>query len=246
MTSPIILRRDLTRPTSPPVTARPHAVPLAAAALVVSTALTAVLGVQAAHQARTALDSLRPDSVVATVILGAGTLAALWYAATGLGLLVATVGRRDLGVARWGAPVLRRVAIGTALTIMCVGPAQAAPPDDVAWGSSHAAPVAEVSAPAPAGRVTTPDATPTAGVSATAAAAPVTTPHVPAPASEPATHTVRAGECLWRIAAAERQGASDAAVAARVRAWVAANPRLAANPDLIHPGDVLVVPDVAR
>lgn len=79
-----------------------------------------------------------------------------------------------------------------------------------------------------------------------AAAAPVTTPHVPAPASEPATHTVRAGECLWRIAAAERQGASDAAVAARVRAWVAANPRLAANPDLIHPGDVLVVPDVAR
>lgn len=56
------------------------------------------------------------------------------------------------------------------------------------------------------------------------------------------THTVEPGESLWRIAAAERPHPTDRWIADRVHAYIAVNPHLAANPDLIHPGDTLAVP----
>ena len=65
--------------------------------------------------------------------------------------------------------------------------------------------------------------------------------------AEAATVTVRAGDSLWSIAAAElRAGgrpASPAAIAARWPAWWAVNRAVVgAEPDLIHPGNVLSVP----
>ncbi len=73
-------------------------------------------------------------------------------------------------------------------------------------------------------------------------------PSPPADASQPTAHTVVPGESLWTIAA-DLLGpdADDAAIA---RLW----PRLhaqnastiGADPDLIHPGQVLVLPEVGR
>ncbi len=66
-----------------------------------------------------------------------------------------------------------------------------------------------------------------------------------APAGESATTvTVRQGDSLWAIAAAHLpEGASDSAVADAWPQWYAANRDvIGADPDLIHPGQVLVVP----
>lgn len=69
----------------------------------------------------------------------------------------------------------------------------------------------------------------------------------PAPADAaplPELHTVQRGESLWRIAAAELgNGSSNATVAVRVQEWIAANPELAANPDLILVGQEIVRPE---
>ena len=72
------------------------------------------------------------------------------------------------------------------------------------------------------------------------------------PAAQPATaaadHVVVPGDCLWRIAAdrlEEDTGTSptDAATARSVAAWWAANTDvIGADPDLIHPGQVLHAP----
>lgn len=56
-------------------------------------------------------------------------------------------------------------------------------------------------------------------------------------------HVVLRGQTLWSIAAAHLpQDAPTEDVANAVRSWIAANPGLRDNPDLIHPGDVLTVP----
>jgi LysM repeat protein len=67
------------------------------------------------------------------------------------------------------------------------------------------------------------------------------------PATEPEAHVVVPGDCLWRIAAdrLEDGGTSptDAETAQAVAAWWAANTDvIGADPDLIHPGQVLQAP----
>lgn len=68
----------------------------------------------------------------------------------------------------------------------------------------------------------------------------------PAPDPEPgSSHTVVTGESLWTIAAAALPAdATDADIAAAWPDWYEANAsRIGPDPDLIHPGQVLVAPD---
>ena len=125
------------------------------------------------------------------------------------------------------------------------------------WGGASAPDLARehsaadllTAAPVHAGVVVGAPVTPVAVRSATdpePERAPAPTPvqvtaEVAAPSS---SHVVSPGECLWNIAAAENPGASNAWIAARVAQYVAANPVLAANPDLIFPGQVLAIPEV--
>jgi hypothetical protein len=94
---------------------------------------------------------------------------------------------------------------------------------------------------------TAPDATP-AIASPPAAPAPADAaagPAAPAAADAPrATVVVRAGDCLWSIAAAHLPAdASDADIAAAWPAWYAANAAtIGPDPDRLVPGQVLAVP----
>jgi len=197
-----------------------------AATVLLASAAALVIAQQLPVQlARLDAAPFRPDAAIAVAALAVGAATAVWYALTGIALLVGTLVHRELGVASWGAPVARRLAIGTALTLLSVAPAGAATPDDVSWGATVAV--------APAAQV---------------AAGEVASGHGQQPAADPppSTHTVEPGECLWEIADDDLGEGSAAAVAARVRAYISANPHLADHPDLIHPGDVLIVPEAAR
>ena len=67
-------------------------------------------------------------------------------------------------------------------------------------------------------------------------------PHVP----EPPTYTVRPGDSLWSIARAASPGASDARIARDVDALVTANRAVLGDPDLIQPGQRLLLPHRAH
>lgn len=75
-----------------------------------------------------------------------------------------------------------------------------------------------------------------------------TEPVAPRPSSpDAATITVRPGDSLWSLAAADLPaGASTRQVTASWHAWYATNRDVVgADPDLIVPGQVLIVPDAA-
>lgn len=100
---------------------------------------------------------------------------------------------------------------------------------------------------APPSRVTIPRATPAEPSRQTARP----TPEEAAPASAashrgtaPDEHTVvvRSGDTLWSLAADRLAEPSDAAVAAEVARWSAANVDTVDDPDLIHPGQHLTAP----
>lgn len=114
-------------------------------------------------------------------------------------------------------------------------PAEPAPPDTPEPGATapHAA------TPASGGQERPGDA-PTGG---TGTASPVTS--TPSAESGAAAHEVRAGECLWSIAETRLpDDASDARIAVFVHGVVALNPGALIDPDLIHPGQVLTIPEV--
>lgn len=322
----MFVRTDLMRqPVAAPASAAPAPVAAAAGAAGTALALTALTAL--AVPLRRAVEPLLEghvtvDGVVAVAVLALGVSLAAWYALTGLAVLVGVLVRRSLGVARWGAPALRRFAAGTALSAAAFGaaPAWATPdvPDDIGWGSSEsvtaslevAALPPDIDSPSPA-PVSTPeegatedgppplatssplpevpqvleeetpatpaltppseeeapsftgDAAPPQEGAPVPAASPTpagSTPSLPAwvlgqpwtPAApdvdtDTTHYTVRPGDCLWTIAAAELPpGAPDATIAERVADYIQSNPELRANPDLIHPGDVLTRPALAQ
>lgn len=70
-------------------------------------------------------------------------------------------------------------------------------------------------------------------------------PHTQAPRES--HHVVLRGQSVWSIAAAHLPpDAATEVVAESVSAWIEANPELRDDPDLIRPGDVLVVPNSAQ
>lgn len=158
----------------------------------------------------------------------------------------------DLG---W-TPTADLAAVGEPTPAPTADPAAATPPGSAATTSvaPPAPDTASTSAPTPDAPATaTPAAVPPAAVAPvtvapvalTPVAAPVTTPDVPAaPAPVGGTVEVRPGDTLWGIAArALGADASDAAIAAEWPRWYAANAAtIGPDPDVLRPGQVLVVP----
>jgi hypothetical protein len=177
--------------------------------------------------------------------------------------------RGERALRRYGAPVVRRLAaagagaaLGGALALTAAGAATDLP-DDLRW--SAGAPTAPPTAPgppvhpAPTARATA--QTPVPGATAQAPAPGPTQSREPAHAGsvDPSgarrggtataapVHVVAAGESLWTIAAdslvAAGNRSTPAAVAALWPRWYAANADvIGPDPDLIHPGHVLVPP----
>ncbi len=172
------------------------------------------------------------DAKVAAVALAVGAVAAA-ILALGTTLLVLGATARAAG-RRWRAVeaaatrltprLLRRalvVGLGAGLSALAA-PAVADTPPVLGWQVTEQA-------------AATTDATATA----------VADVHAAEPTQAPRTVEVRPGDCLWSIAAAHLPaGADDADVARAWPAWYTANAEtIGADPDLLLPGQRLVVPD---
>ncbi|WP_062302732.1 LysM peptidoglycan-binding domain-containing protein [Demequina subtropica] len=167
-----------------------------------------------------------PGELVAIV---AGTLGAALAARFLLDVLLALLARlRGREAPRSAGRWARSVAALLAALILGAGAAHAAEPPPSAGWLPDSRPSA---APSPV-----PHTSPTAPVD-TASSAP-----------EPALHVVTRGECLWSITAdALGAGATPGAIA---EAWPALyrenHARIGADPDLIRPGQRLVLPEGLR
>lgn len=185
-----------------------------------------------------------------------GTLLLLWWCIGAAGIALMALGGRTgrPGVARAGsrlAPAaMRRVAagllglqlLGAPAAWADAGPAPGpAPSAAVTAAAGHAAPSVDASWLRPPRSAAVPDA--------------AWTPHSPTPAppgagaparptTERATVTVREGDCLWDIAAAELgPDATLREIDLRWRDWHRANRGVIGDdPHLIFPGTVLVTP----
>ena len=172
-------------------------------------------------------------AVAALLAWGLGGWLALTVVLTAGSRTGGAVGRCCRVALRRTAPAAARravaVALGLGVAVGAAGPALAAGPP--------AAPPASVALVtgsldrATAGPLDWPTSTTTAG-----AAAP--------PAGRAPTVTVRPGDSLWRLAQEQLPaGAPAAAVAAQWPRWWSANRALLGDdPDLLHPGQRLVVP----
>lgn len=205
----------------------------AAAGLAAAGALTARLVAIVPAEASALL---KVDDLVELVVLAGGTGVAWWLSA---GLLAAAVsaGLRAAGrswaagerfVAHHAPTLVRRgfaLALGTGVGLaVAVGPAgaqAAVPPTDVGWTAT------DVAAAGP------PAAPPIAPTS-----------EVDAGADIQRQVTVQPGDSLWRLAAQDLPtDASAAEIAAAWPEWYAANSDVVgADPDLLHPGQVLERP----
>lgn len=217
-------------------------------------AATAACGTAAAGLCHLAAGATRgapaPDAVVATAVLGLGALAAT-VLALGCALLTvsgvsAALGRRWWRVEATAARLLP-MALRRALTIgigagMSLGLGTSALADevDVGWQVTSGSTTATVTDVAPA-VVTTAEVTLTG---AERGEVPSPARQEPAVAPPARTLTVEPGDSLWAITARLMPGASDAEIAVAWPLLYAANrDRVGPDPGLIHPGDVLVVPE---
>lgn len=198
------------------------------------------------EEPRTALAVVRVEQVIEMAAVAGGLVVAGWFAvslgAAAVCTTARTVGRRWTAGERWVdryAPgVVRRallVSAGTGLALAGAGlPAVAAVDDtgvpaELGWSETVDLGPAPATAPAPPPPAP-PAATDQAGTLPTAA-----------------TVTVRPGDTLWDLAAANLPADADASdVAAAWPAWYAANAGVVGDdPDLIHPGQQLVPPTAA-
>ena len=249
-----------------PAENRPAATGLLTAALG-AVALTALLAVRTAALLRPLPDpdAISVDRAVELVVVPLGLLVAAWLAGwlvlAVLCVAAAGAGARRRGlervVARHAPNVVRRLlasAVGVGLGLGATAAVATTPPgtDDVGW--TVTATIDEPTAPAPTAtgaQTAPPPATPQAPppppahVASVRTAAPPATP-APAPAPPP-TVVVAPGDSLWRIAARHLPAAAtDADVAAAWPRWYASNADVVGpDPDLILPGQVLVVPPSA-
>lgn len=228
-----------------PVSAVPRSTLGLVAAALAAVAVATLLAVRTAALVIPFPDvaALRVDRAVELVVVPVGLLVAAWLAGwLVLALLcvaaVAVGARRralERVVARYAPALVRRLlvsAVGVGLGLGTSAATAVTSPgaDDLGWTVTGTAEA---------------DAARTAPTAANAelpvaAAAPEATASPPTP-----TVVVAPGESLWRIAARHLpDGATDAQVAAAWPRWYAANGDVVGpDPDLVRPGQVLVVPD---
>ena len=148
------------------------------------------------------------------------------------------------------------LTVGAGLGVAALGGVASASEPDLGWevttttsetGSAAspetAQPSAELSAEGAQAPTTVPDVTPDAEERADGCLA--SQAPVPPDAAEvgAGTMTVQRGDSLWRITAAHLPGASNTEIAAAWPRWYEANREvIGADPDLIHPGQVLRLP----
>lgn len=218
----------------------------AAAAVLGLSGLAVLLGrvtVEAAHDLASATP--RPESLL-VVVLGAGALLALAWAAIAVAGLAHELLRHPLGARGGSLPVpaaARQFIVGMLLGAGALAPgvAAAAPAQPVGV-------VVQADEPAPVdltylGIPTPLDDRPTASPSAATTSA-TSTPGAPTTGVDRVL--VERGDTLWGIAErllAERPGLGDADVARAVHRLYAANAAaIGPDPDLIRPGTRLTVP----
>ncbi|WP_164860112.1 LysM peptidoglycan-binding domain-containing protein [Actinomyces wuliandei] len=227
----------------------------------VSTALTAALCVAALASVRTLTETplslwggSHLTSAVVTLASGAGAGGALWHAVSAVVALAALPGtggrgRRASNVAsrllqRWGAPLVRRVAVGAVVAGLSAAPALAAepdpPPNDLGWR-----PTSSATQEAPAS--TTPEpgpAEPTGPGPQEASTTPQEAPEPPGQAPR-TSHTVAPGESLWSVTAHSLPAGSTAEdVAAAWPALYEANREVVGpDPAVVRPGTTLTLPE---
>lgn len=204
------------------------------------------------------------DDVVTVGVHAVGVVILLWYLGTALVtagcLLARAAGSAWIGAERRlgtiGAPLMRRLLVaGTGALVAAtavLAPAGATPnlddaaiADDLGWGATdgeHAGPEGEPSPAAGAGSTTDPT---DPGAPDDDASAAIPTAGGAAGSRESATYAVVPGDSLWAIAANHLDGEpDDAQVAEAWPLWFDANRDVVGDdPDLIHPGQVLRVPD---
>lgn len=211
----------------------------------------------------------RLSRITADLILSLGVLAAAWYFLTALGTCVAGVlrllgaaPRRFEGfLARFGAPLLRRIATWTAVSTIALGSpalagtesahspgtdspvssstAQEVPSRnsaalvDLGWGEPAADPAPEATRGAEAGASESTATEDGATTSSSRAA--------------PAEHVVQVGDTLWAIAEADLHRTAETVTSEEIAAhwprWYAANaPVIGPDPHRILPGMTLHAP----
>lgn len=198
---------------------------------------------------------------LAFLVLGAGSLVSAWYALTAAGhLSIALVLRTGHGarcarraVAALGAPVLRRsVVTGVGLSLaLGAGPAWAGGPtpvpDDLRPGGPAARSTSQHDPPRAPGAsdVASPNSHPAEPTPDATARRPADDAPEPSRPAATRRHTVVRGESLWRIAAtALGPTASEADIDAEWRRWYTRNgTTIGRDPNIIHPGQVLLAPD---
>ena len=165
----------------------------------------------------------------------------------GLGLLgpagIAGAAEPDLG---WTVTSVSQTAPAAATQTSPTSPPSQAPDSP-----TTVAPTTPVAVSGPQQPVTQPTPTVAAPTTATAdtAVAPASTPSEADSTdnADSSTVTVLAGDSLWSIAAEHLGSASPTDVAARWPRWYAANrDAIGDDPDLIHPGQVLVAPSATE
>lgn len=220
------------------------AAPVAAVALALSAAgQWRMLGGDATAHGAVMADPTQFSSWAALAITSAGALCGGWLSAVTVPLLLMEHGRlggREARTAARSAPRLWRGIVATAVglggAIGATGGAaydENAIEDAPAWGASTTIPQVAETASAPADEAS-------AGTRGAAQPQPDDTGH----GAAADRHRVRPGDSLWRIAASRLpHGTSDAEITACWRAIYRENRDIiGADPGLIHPGQVLVIP----
>lgn len=230
---------------------------LAAAAVAAGSAVGAV-ALLASIGRLAAAGLTRLDEVVSAGVQVVGLGILLWYLATAVVALVC-LGARSAGavwvagerrLARCGAPLARRLlGVGAGVAVAAaamVAPAVAASPpaleltDDLGWGATQEAEEPTEEEPSQA-----PPSTSSGGSSSGTRPGTSVPATAPSEADQASSYVVVAGDTLWDIAADHLPASADAAdIAASWPDWYELNREVVgSDPDLIHPGQVLVAPD---
>lgn len=214
----------------------------------------------------------RLDDAVAVGVQVIGAAVLLWYLVTAL-IALGCLGARAAGavwvageerLAHAGAPLARRLlGVGAGVAVAAaavVAPAAGATSpafeleDDLGWGATQDADDEPTSEPTPddSPSTTPPSADPSAPPPPSSPGSSGSRPTTAVPAAAPTDgedeqpdYVVVSGDTLWDIAAAHlADSADDADIAAAWPDWYAVNRDvIGSDPDLIHPGQVLVAPD---